>query len=891
MTDWVPFSPTTMEAQNPAFNENKPMTLEPTARALFQEDKNEDVEDENSHHNRNGNGKQPPSSKAIKEFNGGNSLKPNLPLSTITNQTKSSKLPTSRAKKVKSPPIPGNVSHLKQWLVNVEKQNKNRHSVDSRATSVASAQSHATRNNNTQKAPRPKRSVAKNPKVQEIQEKISNTPSKKTITRNVNIPLNKVKEMRTFLQEYKVKAQQERKSMAQLSSKKRAIIEERLNRVADIQKWLNHTESQQDGVSRSSAGTAATLSRREEALKLPMNRVQEMKDWLVDFERQNREHASKFQSRDTGEYVPVTRSRVSDFSMASTAVENKSVNHLGSVAGVSNLSKWLVDFEHSNKDHYERSQRKEPVADRSDMRDTTFVDIAASGTEEGSLVENTEILDQKSPHKDVNISMMPTVNDDDVANDDDVSDWEDDYDALKKVDITIEPVQSNDTWENETIGDAYDDTEEDTSLEQEEECSSDYNEGEGDDSYDNYGRDGDMSYDNYEGKAEGEEEQESYEDEEKEGVDNQIVDESCLEGLKFEQNEVRDDENTTQEGIDNRVFNENESGTESLCDETEDDFFAFRNTFNQQTTFEDKESVLDCDVSRTDADVNGALLGEDILSSSVFAPAFNDVSVVVHDGKPTINEETNDLEETRNMNPTLSKENKKSFGYKFKSLFSKASCMRVDCVEFTNTLHKESSINSVLQPNNELDVAPKKQDYNEEAVKQLTAPFEISINTQEGNEGHQSQLVKQLTEFSVDNSHEFHVNESQSETLTRQESRRSSIMQYSPDSKSYLPCNYGNTEMHDSDFAREMVLGKSLSSVAESPMSLASAFMRACSPTSSHASTLNEFLDTNNQSIVLSGQTPSKNVSQHVGWLKDVFGSPMAADQSKKNSHTRQFYQ
>ena len=48
--------------------------------------------------------------------------------------------------------------------------------------------------------------------------------------------------------------------------------------------------------------------------------------------------------------------------------------------------------------------------------------------------------------------MVPTVNDDDVFNDDDdVSDWEGDHDALKKVDITAEPVQSNDTWENETM--------------------------------------------------------------------------------------------------------------------------------------------------------------------------------------------------------------------------------------------------------------------------------------------------------------------------------------------------------------------------------------------------------------------------------------------------------
>jgi hypothetical protein len=49
--------------------------------------------------------------------------------------------------------------------------------------------------------------------------------------------------------------------------------------------------------------------------------------------------------------------------------------------------------------------------------------------------------------------MVPTVNDDDVFNDDDddVSDWEDDHDDLKKVDIPTEPVQSNDTWENETM--------------------------------------------------------------------------------------------------------------------------------------------------------------------------------------------------------------------------------------------------------------------------------------------------------------------------------------------------------------------------------------------------------------------------------------------------------
>ena len=142
--------------------------------------------------------------------------------------------------------------------------------------------------------------------------------------------------------------------------------------------------------------------------------------------------------------------------------------------------------------------------------------------------------------------MMPILNDAD--DDEHASDWKDDYDALRKVDITIEPVQSN---EIESIGDAYDDydADDDRSHEQEEECSC--NEG-GEDSicYDNYGRDVDMTFDNYEGNGivgEGAGENESYKDEERKGFDNQTVDESCFEGVTFQQNGITQDENNTQE--------------------------------------------------------------------------------------------------------------------------------------------------------------------------------------------------------------------------------------------------------------------------------------------------------------------------------------------------------
>lgn len=124
--------------------------------------------------------------------------------------------------------------------------------------------------------------------------------------------------------------------------------------------------------------------------------------------------------------------------MPNSVTETKSTNHLGSVAGVSNLANWLVEFDQANKEHYERSQRKEVVLDKSDARDSTFVDVAV---EEKSVVENTELLDQKSPQQDVNISLIPPVNDDDVDSDS-ISDWEDDYDALK---VTIEPVLSKET--------------------------------------------------------------------------------------------------------------------------------------------------------------------------------------------------------------------------------------------------------------------------------------------------------------------------------------------------------------------------------------------------------------------------------------------------------------
>lgn len=147
-----------------------------------------------------------------------------------------------------------------------------------------------------------------------------------------------------------------------MSSKKRAQIEERMNRVVDVQKWLNQMEQQNK--MKAATNNNASGSKTKE-LNLPPNRVREMKSWLVEFEKQKKEHVNQFSTKksaanDTlnhGAYIPVTRKQ-QDLRFAS--VDRQVEEQFGKAVNAPKpeLAQFLVDFEQKNKEHFERSQRK-----------------------------------------------------------------------------------------------------------------------------------------------------------------------------------------------------------------------------------------------------------------------------------------------------------------------------------------------------------------------------------------------------------------------------------------------------------------------------------------------------------------------------------------------------
>jgi hypothetical protein len=121
-------------------------------------------------------------------------------------------------------------------------------------------------------------------KVIEMKQKITEVGEKTksgtyTPTRSINIPMNKVNEIRKLLASLE-KGGRDNHDVT-LSSKKRAVIDARMNTVSDIMKWIEEMSkhNQQNNHPSSKRG-----------IDLPVNRVNEMKSWLLDFERHNKEH-------------------------------------------------------------------------------------------------------------------------------------------------------------------------------------------------------------------------------------------------------------------------------------------------------------------------------------------------------------------------------------------------------------------------------------------------------------------------------------------------------------------------------------------------------------------------------------------------------------------------
>ncbi len=764
------------------------------------------------------------------------------PLGTITNiLTKTIPNDKSCDENGALSPSLQNVTQLKNWITKMEKENKEKsNSAWKKPASIRC------------KATRIKRS---NGRVHEIREKINErkliprstngvvrTPA--PASRTVKIPVNKVQQMRQILLDFK-NTQAKQSEMIHMSSKKRAKIEERLNRVQDIQKWLNEMEHQsRKATERNDASVPKTKE-----LNLPLNRVNEMKNWLIEFEKQNKEHSkrftgktSSFGSRHFGADMPTnTQTQRSD--VGSTEgdhlvdnVSNKAA-YTPSKTVVAELAQLLVDFEKRNKEHYERSQRKsvrpdsldlgnsdlklkqleEPEAEKEPEAETedesTFdpfliCNIADSGddieleTEEEKddetetheeidrikkesqgtdfVVLNTSMLDKDNNKVDTNTSMIPALN---IL---EQSQWDDDYDDLMKVDINIEPVQSAESWENESFGYSNGNESQTPSAEEEEV---------------------------------GEETESTSTCEDQEISDGSLAPHN---DSTLDENEETSIELTTNGG---------HSTEESL--------------HNDELT----ERIEETD--------NEQLLGEaiDVLSTSHSGSRFS----------------SSHLMNTSDTDIELNQIEKESRAY----------CHSSDKVERNNAYDNEvqsgvsrKGFGCVYKSLFRVFVPKKKstdQTFDEERRVNLTLKVNKFQDNAKGND-EQSHV-----------SHTHHEDAHEEAVGNLNDSGDNTELSFAA---GYLPNNYTKSakleEPHD--FARAMLLDRATNTFnpnCESPVSLASAFRRSMSPTSSSCAGS----EISGVHLMINDNHANTNVSQHVGWLQGHFHSPKAAAQIKRRDN------
>jgi hypothetical protein len=273
-------------------------------------------------------------------------------------------------------------------------------------------------------------------------------PPSPSINRTVSIPMNKVNEMKKYLQ-LDLETTNRMKDV-QMSSKKRAKIEERLNQVADIQDWLSTLERKQnrDGNQR------GNNSKKE--LLLPANRVKEMKSWLIDFEQQRKAHADFYDTgskdmKDSGRshiprigfrYQPFEAREKTEGDLSRAEVDTSELPH------VSELKQVLIDFEAKNKAHYDKHNTR-PSFEYKAWRNSHGK--ATESEADSIMVTNTSFLDNEeqvdsTAQKDLNMSMMPAVGSEDFNDWDDEDELEDLSDDSSYTEMNVEPVESGENW-------------------------------------------------------------------------------------------------------------------------------------------------------------------------------------------------------------------------------------------------------------------------------------------------------------------------------------------------------------------------------------------------------------------------------------------------------------
>jgi len=215
---------------------------------------------------------------------------------------------------------PGKVSDLKKWLSGIG-ENQNKNFGDGKNLFAPSQNCHAT-------------------------------PARMDL---VSIPMNKVEQMRNMICD--VESQTQMKiNMAHLSSKERAKINERMNKVADVQNWLNEMEKRHRTVQK----------------KIPKGRNEDLQSvtreisansWLLNNQEQNCIKPDKSK-------VEISRNSQlggnNDNPLQDKVVAPMTSNDIDAPV-VSDLKRWVENMERKNNQNYEQGHTKRtrinPVTD------------------------------------------------------------------------------------------------------------------------------------------------------------------------------------------------------------------------------------------------------------------------------------------------------------------------------------------------------------------------------------------------------------------------------------------------------------------------------------------------------------------------------------------------
>jgi hypothetical protein len=658
----------------------------------------------------------------------------------------------------------------------------------------------------------------------QVREKIS-TPAKAPPSRTINIPLNKVNELKKRLEESKMEELKKLES-AQMNAKKRAEIKERVNTVQGLLKGLNEN-----------IGHKSSTATPVRELNLPRARVSEMKSWLKDFEMENKAHADKWITRSAaagegGAYVPRSGARNEPFelehnSRAAGTNPNGTQLELDQSEGkrVSELTDWLVDFGENNKAHllkgsarpysaqskfFKRAQDCDSLFDEDSEQfqfpDTEPVEHAQDSLDGGESeqlsdtdhVENISMLEEAhgSP-ENLNVSMMPGVPRDTIDDEDDETknNWDDEYqDLMMRVDIV--QVESGDTWDNESV-----------------ESPKESAEGENDHQFDAF-------------------------------------DEEML---------SRDEEDS--------IFSEEDDEVEHLLDLGEED---------EELLIEQIEDIEDVEEHVSENDASNEELSVDSYESEPEAEEDNvlnfdcddTISKMSFEGQPVDIVTTKGIIRGINSNELNDTNSPKS------ALFGENILNKTSDPIVSNSFHGHGLSDSmfVVPPQNTTTVVRKK---NQSGIRKLFGSLNCMKNTKA------SRAAKSYANSVEETQKPDNFRQASSKSLFLSPD---SHQEPNQGQNSYLPNTYSNantTNNINGNFAREMLMvekGFGKARAAESPMSLASAYRRQLSPGSSCVS---GFTDVETHFM-----TEKHDIGQHVKHLQRLYAGqlrePRAVTKSSK---------